>query len=110
MQYQTYFLSLYCFSVAGALVLYTLLSLHLSNDAELPSACDVDIQPAQVKRQAAVQECPLQLTLYVRWFSPNGRTKVNRLLLRPVISVEALQVCLHLLTQPCEPACKLCPR
>ena len=47
----------------------------------------------QVRRRTAKHECPLQLTLYVRWFSPNGRTKVTRLLLRPVTSVEALQVC-----------------
>ena len=48
---------------------------------------------AQGRRQLVKQEeCPLTLTLYVRWFSPNGRTKVNRLLLRPVTSVEALQV------------------
>jgi hypothetical protein len=37
----------------------------------------------------------LKLSLYVRWFSPTGKTKVNRLLLRPVTSVEALQVTLH---------------
>ena len=36
--------------------------------------------------------CALTLTLYVRWFSSQGRTKVNKLLLRPVTSVEALQV------------------
>lgn len=35
---------------------------------------------------------PLQLSLYVRWTSPSGSSKVNRLLLRPVTSVEALQV------------------
>ena len=34
----------------------------------------------------------LQLSLYVRWTSPSGVSKVNRLLLRPVSSVEALQV------------------
>ena len=47
----------------------------------------------QVRRRTAKHECSLQLTLYVRWFSPNGKTKVTRLLLRPVTSVEALQVC-----------------
>ena len=49
--------------------------------------------PAQVKRRTAKRGCPLTLTLYVRWFSPSGKSKVNRLLLRPVISVDALQVC-----------------
>ncbi len=47
----------------------------------------------QVRRRTTKQACPLTLTLYVRWFSPQGRTKVNKLLLRPVTSVEALQVC-----------------
>lgn len=37
------------------------------------------------------KEKPLQLSLYVRWYSPSGKTKVNRLLLRPVTSVEALE-------------------
>ena len=46
----------------------------------------------QVRRRTAKQDWSLTLTLYVRWFSPQGRTKVNRLLLRPVTSVEALQV------------------
>ena len=46
----------------------------------------------QVRRRTTKQACPLTLTLYVRWFSPQGRTKVNKLLLRPVTSVEALQV------------------
>ncbi|CAL5228761.1 g11949 [Coccomyxa viridis] len=45
----------------------------------------------QVRRRTTKQACPLTLTLYVRWFSPQGRTKVNKLLLRPVTSVEALQ-------------------
>ena len=46
----------------------------------------------QVRCRTAKQDWSLTLTLYVRWFSPQGRTKVNRLLLRPVTSVEALQV------------------
>ncbi|KAK9901371.1 hypothetical protein WJX75_008900 [Coccomyxa subellipsoidea] len=37
------------------------------------------------------RERPLQLSLYVRWYSPSGKTKVNRLLLRPVTGVEALE-------------------
>lgn len=46
----------------------------------------------QVRHRTAKSDWSLTLTLYVRWFSPQGRTKVNRLLLRPVTSVEALQV------------------
>ena len=49
----------------------------------------------QVKRRTAELGCPLTLTLYVRWFSPSGKSKVNRLLLRPVTSVDALQVRRH---------------
>ena len=47
----------------------------------------------QVKRRPAKRGCQLTLMLYVRWFSPSGKSKVNRLLLRPVTSVDALQVC-----------------
>ncbi len=43
-------------------------------------------------RQRRKRERPLQLSLYVRWYSPSGKTKVNRLLLRPVTCVEALEV------------------
>lgn len=50
------------------------------------------------------KEKPLQLSLYVRWYSPSGKTKVNRLLLRPVTSVEALEVWFPLyLAIPCIP-------
>ncbi|CAK0782536.1 hypothetical protein CVIRNUC_005754 [Coccomyxa viridis] len=45
----------------------------------------------EVRRRTAKHGCPLTLTLYVRWFSPSGKSKVNRLLLRPVTSVDALQ-------------------
>ena len=38
------------------------------------------------------RKCGLQLSLFVRWHSPTGKTKVNRLQLRSVGSVEALQV------------------
>ena len=50
------------------------------------------------------RERPLQLSLYVRWYSPSGKTKVNRLLLRPVTGVEALEVgssCNTLFTSSC---------
>ncbi|KAK9821469.1 hypothetical protein WJX81_006655 [Elliptochloris bilobata] len=41
-----------------------------------------------VRRQ---RKCSLQLSLFVRWHSPMGKTKVMRLQLRSVGSVEALQ-------------------
>jgi hypothetical protein len=48
------------------------------------------VQAAAEPQKSHLQD--LQLSLYVRWFSPTGKTKVNRLLLRPVTSVEALEV------------------
>ena len=53
---------------------------------------------AQGEQQQCAEDpssSPLQLSLYVRWTSPSGSSKVNRLLLRPVTSVEALQVLQH---------------
>ena len=38
------------------------------------------------------RKCDLQLSLFVRWHSPAGKTKVTRLQLRSVGSVDCLQV------------------
>lgn len=63
------------------------------------SRCYFHVFTAQIWRlkahdcaQAKESAQALQLSLYVRWTSPSGVSKVNRLLLRPVSSVEALQV------------------
>ena len=38
------------------------------------------------------RRCDLQLSLFVRWHSPAGKTKVTRLQLRSMGSVDCLQV------------------
>ena len=38
------------------------------------------------------RKCDLQLSLFVRWHSPAGKTKVTRLQLRSVGSLDCLQV------------------
>lgn len=63
-------------------------------------ACTADLWGALLKSPSGVQapagrrkrKCDLQLSLFVRWHSPAGKTKVTRLQLRSVGSVDCLQV------------------
>lgn len=51
------------------------------------SPCGMQAPAGRRKRK-----CDLQLSLFVRWHSPAGKTKVTRLQLRSVGSVDCLQV------------------